>query len=144
VAREAVHLTWREWIVRRFCELAVFLAASVALWRAIDAHAHFSPMLVFVQVLIYASVFLYLPLSAALWFVTTATGRLLAGRLLDSLLFILHSYAAMSLMHDGLLGITRHIDVLAASIGPWLAVVAWNMTLSAWTLVGARRGARAS
>jgi hypothetical protein len=137
----AVRLSWSNWLLRRACELIVFLSVSLIMGLFLDRYALLSSSLLLVtaQVFVYSSVFLYLPLSAAVWLIAHACHMTSTSvRISDSIFFILHSYVTMSLMHDGLLGIARPLDVLTTSTGPWLAVVAWNVALSVLLLFRAK------
>jgi hypothetical protein len=135
--KSVVNVEQANWIRRRSAEIIVFLIASVAIWVLFDRFARLESLLAMATALffVYGVVFLYLPLSAGLWFVMRGADRTRLRRLADSALFIAHSYISISVMHDGLLGVDREPAILATSTSPWLAVIGLHLCLISYVLV---------
>lgn len=128
---------WRNWLGRRVAEVAVFAASLVLPWSNLEVErilhvSSWAPQVLAIA-LVYGAWFFYYPLSAALWFLLIP--RCNARRLTDSAIFLVHSVAAMLLIHGGLAGVYDEILTRSPVVLCWAALMALHLFLGGSVLV---------
>ena len=133
---------WSQWCLWRLIEAIVFTMIFFALViREQGEAANLLDIMRYAAVIIgvYAVVLLYVPLSALLWFFLPKSMSLRTRLNLSSILFVVHGYAALSLMYNGMLGISRVIDFSNSAEISWLGVAVLHGAYLVFGLIGTRK-----
>lgn len=124
---------WGEWLIRRALEVLIYLLALLGIWMAHDDYVPVESVFTTAAAFafVYGLYFLYYPLSMVLWLVSGQLARGALRKNFDSALYFLHSYISVSIMQNGLIGITQVLDLTSPVITTWLAVVGLHVCLIA-------------
>ncbi|MFZ4768266.1 MAG: hypothetical protein ACOYMN_25245 [Roseimicrobium sp.] len=116
------------WGVKRLTEFTVFCLVAAIAWTASQGDQLETAIRAIAwSAFAYGVVLLYLPLSALVWVV--AAPRLPKQRLpwLDAVVFIVHGYAAMSIMNNGVWILQRPINWQNPLIVGWFGALSLHV-----------------
>lgn len=135
------------WLLRRLCEASLFVAVCVAAgsadgWRSLF---HNDPAVTFVAywVLYYAVFSGYILISLIVFTYFKYTRSAFPEEIADSLVLVLHSYGAVSVMYHWPVGLGAGVDGRSPPILGWMAVLSMHAVLIAFAILRrwrARRG----
>lgn len=119
--------------MRRLVEFLVAFLASTTLIVVQYGSDQFASaaQLSFAFLITYAGPLLYAPLSLLAWIFSAAMGGQRCQETFDSLFFLVHGYAAMCVMYNGLWIIDRPIDPSNSMVVVWLAAAGVHAALLA-------------
>ena len=129
------------WLLRRLSEAFLFVSVSVAAgsadgWKSLF---HNDPAVTFVAywALYYAVFSGYILISLIIFTYFKYTRSSFPEEIADSLVLVLHSYGAVSVMHHWPVGLGAGVDGRSPAILGWMAVLALHAVLIA--VAGLRR-----
>jgi hypothetical protein len=129
------------WLLRRLSEAFLFVSVSVAAgsadgWKSLF---HNDPAVTFVAywTLYYAVFSGYILISLIIFTYFKYTRSSFPEEIADSLVLVLHSYGAVSVMHHWPVGLGAGVDGRSPAILGWMAVLALHAVLIA--VAGLRR-----
>ena len=131
------------WLLRRLAEVVVFVlgltAASAVTMGGLDATAEATALFALKWVTYYGAFSGYWIISAILFATFRTSADPLASPTIDSAAFIVHSYAAVSVMHGWPVGFGAGLDLRSPAIWGWFAVLLLHALLISRTLLMRRR-----
>ncbi len=126
-------IRWPKWGVRRVIELVTFVGTLLVVNRFKHGSVIDETEIkgVIAVVLTYSMLMLYVPISAVANFTASRFLSRDGSGVFDSVIFLSHGYVAMSVLNNGPLGISRHVDLDNLYVVSWLAVVLLHVVLIA-------------
>jgi amino acid transporter len=127
------------WLLRRLCEALLFVSVTVAAggpggWTSLF---HNDPAVTFVAywVFYYAVFSGYILVSLIVFSYFKYSRSSFPEEIADSLVLVLHSYGAVSVMHHWPVGLGAGVDGRSPPILGWMAVLALHAVLIAYVLL---------
>ena len=94
--------------------------------------------IIMAMMVVYSTFLGYLPISLMMHFV----GNRLAKNtiIVETVTFIVHSYVALCILYNQVIGLSALVDYSASRFLAWIAVLIWVISLGLWECFG-KRGA---